>query len=640
MGILRGNARAVTLAALPLFVVLTLLLPAGAGAVDGSGDRVYWGNELADTVRFGNLDGTGNAATLFTEPSDSDICGVAIDPAAGKIYWANFTSATIRVANLDGTGTASTLFAESSGSLSCGIAIDPAAGKIYWANYGANTIRVANLEGSGSPSTVFTEPGPSHPSGVAIDPAAGKIYWTNQDADEVRVGNLDGSGASTLFGPADAGDNPLGVAVDPAAGKIYWTALLSHEVHVGNLDGSGATTLFGGETGGPGGLALDPEAGKIYWAGFFSGLIRVGNLDGSGSPTSLFVLESTPLFPALLRAPLAGAQAPAISGGSSLGTPFSCSTGSWAPNLLGAFLFRAPKSFSYQWQLDGNDIPGATASTYTFTEAGDYTCRVTASNQAGSASQTSAPVTVTLLSVAKFYDANTNGQRDGSERSIAGWRVRVGSTTYLTPTSLKVAPGIQAVSELDPRETNWKHTNAASVQATASAGDETTVAFGNVCVAKGGASGTGFWANKNGAKLFGADDLGLMASLNLRNLNGSHFDPASYTAFSAWLGKASGGQNMAYGLSAQLAALALDVLNGKVSGSTLIYAPGSLSANAAGFATVNAVLTEANAELGAHGLTGSGSPFRPYQSALNDILVNANGNKTFVQASACAFSFR
>ena len=178
------------------------------------------------------------------------------------------------------------------------------------------------------------------------------------------------------------------------------------------------------------------------------------------------------------------------------------------------------------------------------------------------------------------------------------------------------------------------------MQATAGAGDETTVAFGNVCVGKGGAMGTGFWGNKNGQKLFGADDLALMVSLNLRNANGSHFDPASYTAFSAWLGKASGGQNMAYGLSGQVAAMALDVLNGKVSGSSLIYAPGSTSANAAGFATVSAVLAEANADLGAHGLTGSGSQFRSYQTALMDILVEANGNKTFVQASACAFSFR
>ena len=96
---------------------------------------------------------------------------------------------------------------------------------------------------------------------------------------------------------------------------------------------------------------------------------------------------------------------------------------------------------------------------------------------------------------------------------------------------------------------------------------------------------------------------------------------------------------MAYFLSAQLAAMKLNVLNGKVDGARLIYAPGANSANAAGFATVNAVVTEANTELGLHGLTKSGSPFRAYQSALGDALFNANEKSTFVQSSPCSFSF-
>jgi hypothetical protein len=41
--------------------------------------------------------------------------------------------------------------------------------------------------------------------------------------------------------------------------------------------------------------------------------------------------------------------------------------------------------------------------------------------------------------------------------------------------------------------------------------------------------------NKNGQALFGSDDLALMVSLNLRNMNSSAFDPASYSAFKDWL---------------------------------------------------------------------------------------------------------
>ena len=352
---LRGVACLATLAMLLLLGAPAALLPASAGAV-APVDQIYWGNE-GGPVRVGNLDGTGTASDVFAGETP---CGVAIDPAAGKIYWASWNTGLIRVGNLDGTGSAATEFSD--GGNLCGVAIDPAAGKIYWANFSTQSIRVGNLDGSGSPSTLFTEPSGSAPSGVAIDPGAGKIYWTNQFADQVRVGNLDGTGAVTLFN---------------------------------------STT--------PGGVAIDPTANKIYWVSWQSGLgVRSGNLDGTGTASTLFSGESSSLFVALLRAPM-GTAPPAISSG--VGEELSCSQGSWAPDLLGAFLFRAPRSFVNQWLLGGSEIVGATASTFTPTEPGDYTCRVTASNHAGSASQTSAAfVVVAGLSIVKTagpatYDA-------------------------------------------------------------------------------------------------------------------------------------------------------------------------------------------------------------------------------------------
>jgi DNA-binding beta-propeller fold protein YncE len=624
---------AATLTALVFVAAVTALLPAGAGAVAGAGARIYWSNE-SGAIRFADVDGSGGGTTLFGGEGGSP-CGVALDPAAGEVYWTNFFSGEIRAANLDGSGTASTLFTDT--GLVCGVALDRAAGKIYWANFSANSIRVANLDGTGAIATLFAEPPGSGPSGVVIDRAAGKIYWTNQDSDQVRIANLNGSGtASTLFGPAEAGDNPIGLAIDPADGKVYWAALKSGEIRAGNLDGSAPSTLFAGEKG-PGGVALDPTAGKLYWAAFQSGEIRTGNLGDSGSAATVVEGEGLPLFPALLQAPQANGQAPAISGGASLGDALSCSPGSWKSDLDGAFLFRSPRTFAYEWQLDGTEVPGATTSSLTFTEPGDYTCHVTATNEAGTSSQTSAAFTVTLLDVVKYYDKNTNGNLDTGESTIAGWKVQVGSTAYSTPKSLKVDPGIQ-VTEASPRQTNWRPTTATAVQVSA-AGDLTTVRFGNVCVGAGGALGTGFWRNKNGQRLFGPDDLASMVSLNLRNANGSNFDPSSYSAFKSWLeGRST--TNMAYDLSVNLAVMKLNVLNGNVSGSSLISTPGIAGANAAGFGTVNDLINEANGELGLHGQTTDGSPFRAYQTALRNALSNANENTTFVQPAPCSFSFR
>ena len=93
----------------------------------------------------------------------------------------------------------------------------------------------------------------------------------------------------------------------------------------------------------------------------------------------------------MLKAPVNTVR-PAISGGAKTGKEMTCQNGTWAPDLLGAFLYRAPASFgAYQWQKDGTDISGADQSTFTPTQSGDYTCTLKATNQAGStSSQTSA----------------------------------------------------------------------------------------------------------------------------------------------------------------------------------------------------------------------------------------------------------
>ena len=61
----------------------------------------------------------------------------------------------------------------------------------------------------------------------------------------------------------------------------------------------------------------------------------------------------------------------------------------------GANLSTATNFSSYQWALNGTDIPGATAATYTATQTGNYTVRVTDINQC---ENTSPPVNVNLMS--------------------------------------------------------------------------------------------------------------------------------------------------------------------------------------------------------------------------------------------------
>ena len=245
----------------------------------------------------------------------------------------------------------------------------------------------------------------------------------------------------------------------------------------------------------------------------------------------------------------------------------------------------------------------------------------------------------TTLKIIKFYDANTNGIKDNDEVELIGWNVAWDSSSGYTPINMSVTPGTYTVKEFLPIETNWIPTTSTQDSVTLSEGDTKTVSFGNVCIGEGGGLSKGFWGNKNGQALFGADDLALMVSLNLRNADGTNFDPANYSAFKTWLSSANA-TNMANMLSAQLAAMELSVNNGKINSSALIYAPGLSSVtHPSSFITVNALMTAANSELGIHDTAYAGNIWRAYQEALKTTLDNANNNKTFVMSTPCAFNF-
>ena len=50
-------------------------------------------------------------------------------------------------------------------------------------------------------------------------------------------------------------------------------------------------------------------------------------------------------------------------------------------------------------------------------------------------------------------------------------------------------------------------------------------------------------------------------------------------------------------------------------------------------------MAEANTELGLHGSTLAGSPYRNYQELLKTALDSANNNLTFVQPNPCQYTF-
>jgi hypothetical protein len=250
-----------------------------------------------------------------------------------------------------------------------------------------------------------------------------------------------------------------------------------------------------------------------------------------------------------------------------------------------------------------------------------------------------------VLNVKKFYDANANGVDDDGQ-PIQGWEIHITDeidygffyTNANGEVSTVVAPDRYIITESTPVESNWLHTTPNPVEKTVGDQSIESVEFGNVCTGAGGGLTLGFWSNKNGQRLVDSGDLAALTALNLKNANGSDYDPRSAGDLSKWLLNATA-TNMANMLSAQLAAMKLNVLNGFVQGNALIYAPDTNSGRPLGFATVDSVMIEANDELFLHPRALSGDSWRSYQEALKNALDKANNNLNFVQGRPCPFTF-
>ena len=265
-------------------------------------------------------------------------------------------------------------------------------------------------------------------------PAEGRLYWTNfkSGAGSISYANLNGTGGGNISTAGAPVEGPEGVAMNPVTRTIYWGNYSSFPGTIGfaKLDGTGAGALdtTGANVQSPSGIAIDPVAGRIYWANSTNptGGISYANLNDSGAGGNLPTGTATvndPAFPSLLAAP-SGEAPPSISGASTIGAPLTCSQGTWAANAPSEFFFHAPQAYTYSWQLNGVEIPGAAGATYTPAGAGSYTCRVTASNHAGAATQTSPAAQVPALPAVPVIPAPTiTNLRESAARWDAGSRL-------------------------------------------------------------------------------------------------------------------------------------------------------------------------------------------------------------------------
>jgi hypothetical protein len=381
-----------------LAALAVLVAPVAAGAAT----TLYWVQEGSSPGLFsGALGGTPNTLFGATEAPESE--GIALDSMTDSVYWTGAGGADIFSGSLEGGGGSRALFEGREGVV--GLAVDATTHKLYWSELEGGRLSVGGLGGaSEGPPTTLIE-GEDEPAGIALDAATGQLFWVDGGGN-VMVGKLSDGGTSLSEHRALYENQEIlgGIAVNETTGKLYWTAGPSNgtgEILSGGLAGEPEElpeAIYTEPQSGtiPYGLAIDPHTQRIYWTDYETGGIQVHSLSKSGEAATVFPTAAEgPNLLALLGAPVA-AGAPSVSG-NTIGKPLTCSTGSWEPDLPQSQFYEAPQAFAYQWLREGTPIAGANAASFTPSEAGSYACEVTATNAAGSATQTSASTVVPVL---------------------------------------------------------------------------------------------------------------------------------------------------------------------------------------------------------------------------------------------------
>jgi len=400
-------------------VLLSVLCALAAALVATSAqaaDRVYWAAYNTGEVYWSNLDGSGGIHELNSTGATISPMGYgfggAIDPVQGRYYWANQIDGVINWAALDGSGggVLPTGAATVSGPL--GVSVDPVARRAYWSNE-TGSIAYANLDGSAGQNLSTTGASVSSPTGTTVFPASGRVYWTNWGflSYWISYAATDGSGGQTLNVTGATMDTPFGIAIDAAKQRLYWANDNPGIISVANLDGTGASDIAnsGLKIYGPYGMALDPEAGIAYTANFAGNDLTALRVDGSGGRSLPIVLpkESGPNFPVLYKDPKA-VSAPTVKRQPAplpkkklkgrplpklLGSRLTCAAATWQPDLVEARLYQAPTSVALAWTKDGADL-GPVAGALRANRVGNYRCRATGTNVAGSTAATSGAVAI------------------------------------------------------------------------------------------------------------------------------------------------------------------------------------------------------------------------------------------------------
>lgn len=376
-------------------------------------DTLYWSNYGGgpgsfSSVSFANIDGSGGGELTSGLNSPE---GLAYDPIGNRLFVTTGFGAGryILAINLDGSGAITFTAPGAPVEEPEGVVVDPTTRTIYWENTAGNgSFAWAKLDGSAG--GVLNTTGVTLDEAccrITIDPVRGRLYFVNNG--RIGYANLDNTGGGELnLTGSTIKPGGEGLAVDAAAGRLYF--LGSNEAGEGigyanvNNGGGGDVLLGGAPMNTSWGLAFDPALSRLYWGNEGNEEERTnafGFVDLSGAGGGISIATAPVNYvedPVVIKSP-GGKAAPVLARSAANRSALSCSQGEWNGDSPGSFVYQSPRSYAYQWLLDGAPIANATANTLMATKTGSYACTVTATNQSGTGSQTSPEVTVRAAKV-------------------------------------------------------------------------------------------------------------------------------------------------------------------------------------------------------------------------------------------------
>lgn len=249
----------------------------------------------------------------------------------------------------------------------------------------------------------------------------------------------------------------------------------------------------------------------------------------------------------------------------------------------------------------------------------------------------------------RFYDANANGRYDKAEVGMPDW-IALLTADHMDNyeqfdehalIQVRVLPGKYAMGIVTGRNNNWFNSATLTkghdgepnyVSFEVKPNEKRTIAFGAYCTLPTGQD-PWFWKQgREGEPMVTGDDLAALRALNLRNRDGSHFDPDTPQEFATWIGSENVASQSQY-LSIALASMTLSVRHGFADPKSHI-----MPARKA----LGVLMAEANTSLGVDGNVQQGDAEHARQVRLTVTLIslpdsNFDGQVGVLPSKPCGF---